>query len=301
LPVLIFAAELTFSLLFGMRMMGDTMMHRLGELSICILLWLLAVRIMALSLSFGFAFHHLEKSQQQPFGAWVRTFFREFLATLLAFTFLIPFRVFFAPRRNVSQSAPETVVLLVHGLLSNSGVWWLFGRRLQKVLAGQFKCLSIDSIDLGAPFASLDSNVEVLDQRIEKLRQNKAVEIILIGHSMGGLVCRAWLSANEGMDIRRLITIGTPHQGSQCAKLLSAANLKQMRPKSLWLQKLPAKPTIKTIAIYSVHDNLVIPFTSGFSKDFDSVQLAETGHLGLLFDKRVIAKVNVLIRSANQS
>jgi triacylglycerol lipase len=299
LPVLIFAAELTFSILFGMRMMGDTMMHRLGELSICILLWLLAVRITALLLSFGFAFRHLEKSQQQPFGAWVRTFFREFCATLLAFTFLIPFRFFFAPRRSPDPPVPETVVLLVHGLLSNSGVWWLFGRRLQKALSGQFKCLSVDSIDLGAPFASLDSYVDVLDQHIKMLRQNKNVEIILIGHSMGGLVCRAWLSANEGTNIRRLITIGTPHQGSQCANLLSARNLKQMRPESVWLQKLPAEPTIKTTAIYSVHDNLVIPFTSGFSNDFDSVQLAETGHLGLLFDKRVIDSVNVVIRSTS--
>jgi triacylglycerol lipase len=194
---------------------------------------------------------------------------------------------------------PETVVLLVHGLLSNSGVWWLFGRRLQKALSGQFKCLSVDSIDLGAPFASLDSYVDVLDQHIKMLRQNKNVEIILIGHSMGGLVCRAWLSANEGTNIRRLITIGTPHQGSQSANLLSATNLKQMRPESVWLQKLPANPTIKTTAIYSLHDNLVIPFTSGFSKDFDSVQLSETGHLGLLFDKRVIVSVNALIRSEN--
>jgi triacylglycerol lipase len=299
LPVLIFAAELTFALLFGMHTMGDTMMHRLGELSICILLWLVVVRIAALLLSFGFAFRHLEQSQQQTFGAWVKTFFREFFATLLAFTFLIPFRFFVAPRRNINQSMPETVVLLVHGLLSNSGVWWLFARRLKDALAGQFKSLSIDSIDLGAPFASIDSYVKVLDLRIKKIKQNKNVEIILIGHSMGGLVCRAWLSGNEGVNVRRLITIGTPHLGSQCANLVSATNLKQMRPASVWLEKLPPEPTIKTTAIYSVHDNLVIPFTSGFSKDFDSVQLAETGHLGLLFDKRVIASVNALIRSVN--
>jgi triacylglycerol lipase len=299
LPILIFAAELTLSLLFGMHMMGDTMMHRLGELSICILLWLVAVRIAALLISFGFAFRNATIPQRQTTTAWIATFFREFFATLLAFTFLIPFRFFFAPYRNENQTAPETVVLLVHGLLSNSGVWWLFSRRLKKALVGQFSCLSIDSIDLGAPFASIDSYVKVLDLRIKKIRQNKNVEIILIGHSMGGLVCRAWLGVNEGVDIKRLITIGTPHQGSQCANILGAANLKQMRPASLWLQKLPATPTIKTIAIYSVHDNLVVPFTSGFSKDFDSVQLTGTGHLGLLFDRKVIASVKGLLRNSN--
>jgi triacylglycerol lipase len=299
LPVLIFAAELTFSLLFGMHMMGDSMMHRLGELSICILLWLVAVRIAALLISFGFAFRNATISQRQTTTAWIATFFREFFATLLAFTFLIPFRFFFAPRRNENQTAPETVVLLVHGLLSNSGVWWLFSRRLRKALAGHFKYLSTDSIDLGAPFASMDSYVKVLDLRIKKIRQNKNVEIILIGHSMGGLVCRAWLGVNECVNIKCLITIGTPHQGSQCANLLGVANLKQMRPASLWLQKLPVTPTIKTIAIYSVHDNLVVPFTSGFSNYFDSVQLAGTGHLGLLFDRRVIASVKGLLRNSN--
>ncbi len=279
--------------------MGDSMMYRLGELSICILLWLVAVRLAALLLSFGFAFRKLAIQQRQSFRNWARTFLHEFFATLLAFTFLIPFKHFFAPHRKANHSEPETVVLLVHGLLSNSGVWWLFSHRVKASLAGQYKNLSIDSVDLRAPFASLDSYVKVLDRRVNIIRQNENVEIILVGHSMGGLVCRSWLSTNNRTDVKQLITIGTPHQGSQCATPFSAANLKQMRPSSVWLKNLPTKPSIKTTAIYSVHDNLVVPFTSGFCDTFNSVQLTGTGHLGLLFDRVVVSKVTDILSAQN--
>jgi pimeloyl-ACP methyl ester carboxylesterase len=48
----------------------------------------------------------------------------------------------------------------------------------------------------------------------QRLRSEPADEIMLVGHSMGGLVCRAALR-HEGMQkVRRVVLLGTPNSGS---------------------------------------------------------------------------------------
>src|SRR5215831_18369368 len=44
---------------------------------------------------------------------------------------------------------------------------------------------------------------------------NLRAKVILLAHSMGGLICRYWIEAMEGWkDCRALITFGTPYRGS---------------------------------------------------------------------------------------
>jgi hypothetical protein len=52
-------------------------------------------------------------------------------------------------------------------------------------------------------------------ERWQKSTQNKDAKLIFICHSMGGLVARWFLEMRGGRDVtRKLITIGTPYQGS---------------------------------------------------------------------------------------
>ena len=52
-----------------------------------------------------------------------------------------------------------------------------------------------------------------LDRRLKALGPN--TRVVIIGHSMGGLVARWWWSKFRGYKVcRRLITVGTPHRGS---------------------------------------------------------------------------------------
>ena len=48
----------------------------------------------------------------------------------------------------------------------------------------------------------------------ERLRSEPSSSIALVGHSMGGLVCRAALACAGGEKVRRLVLLGTPHFGS---------------------------------------------------------------------------------------
>jgi triacylglycerol esterase/lipase EstA (alpha/beta hydrolase family) len=46
-----------------------------------------------------------------------------------------------------------------------------------------------------------------------------AAQVTVVGHSMGGLVARAYLAKHGGAKVRRVVTIGTPHHGSVFAYL----------------------------------------------------------------------------------
>jgi triacylglycerol lipase len=291
LPVAVFIIELVFFLLFGMAMMGDSMMQRLGELTICFIIWLAFIRIVAVMASFLFAFRNTTVEQQQSTWGWTKTFFNELAAVLAAFTVFIPFRFFFAPRLGVHVEKNVPLVILVHGLASNSGVWWLFGRRLKRILELNTQVVQIDSFDLGKPNDSLERYVQKLDQHMQYLQLKTSAPIVLVGHSMGGLICRAWFARQAETRVAGLITIGTPHQGSQTARWLNFPNMIQMRPNSDWLKHLSLLPCVKNIALYSIHDNLVIPYIAGSSPFFKSLPSSGLGHLSLLFNKKIVLQV----------
>jgi hypothetical protein len=63
--------------------------------------------------------------------------------------------------------------------------------------------------------ASLRSNALCLGDQIAQVRSRAGGKVILIAHSMGGLVARAYME-DDGLyqnDVKTLITLGSPHQG----------------------------------------------------------------------------------------
>jgi pimeloyl-ACP methyl ester carboxylesterase len=76
--------------------------------------------------------------------------------------------------------------------------------------------LSLKLSGFDADFHEFDwrQNLDTLGRKLaERLKEEKAGEITLVAHSMGGLVSRAALSHGAG-KVRRLIMLGTPNYGS---------------------------------------------------------------------------------------
>jgi pimeloyl-ACP methyl ester carboxylesterase len=212
---------------------------------------------------------------------------------------LLPFVHRFAgedgPPRTAGGRLP---VLLVHGYVCSRGVWWWFGRRL--AARGE----TVWAVTLEPVYASIDVLAEVLAARVDELRAATGMpQVVLVTHSMGGLVARAYLRDHGAAKIAGLVTLGTPHHGSVHAHLGAGLNGSQMEPGSAWLAALARSegsgPAVAFTSIFSVHDNLVAPQTSSVHPAARNVPVGGIGHVSLGFSEEVVELVAGELAAAN--
>jgi pimeloyl-ACP methyl ester carboxylesterase len=204
-------------------------------------------------------------------------------------------------RRRMRDPAPAPArvpivpIVLVHGVLCNAGVWAPMARKLASAGLEPVYALSY-----GPPLVTINEFVSQLDKRIDSVvAATGASQVVIVAHSMGGLVARAYLHAFGGARIARVVMIGTPHHGSVYAFFVPGACIAQMRPGNPWLAALPpvtAEPPM--ISLWSPHDSMVVPQTSSVLADATNVAFPGVGHNALLRNRAVFARVADEIRAA---
>lgn len=134
------------------------------------------------------------------------------------------------------SSNAKRVLLLVHGLKSSAKTWIDFAK-------SSYGCDALQNVDIAAfeyqtsilgrlrfPFRKVDAEdwSRVLADTIEHslLARHGYEQVVMVGHSMGGLVCKLAIQdlANEGQintiqKIHSVFTYATPHFGSDRAFL----------------------------------------------------------------------------------
>ncbi len=103
-----------------------------------------------------------------------------------------------SPRRG------RPIIVVIHGYLCNRGFWWWLRRRLRQ--SGPVAA----TITLEPPFDDIEAFAEQLDRRLRELPGADEVPLVLVGHSMGGLVARAHLRRYGSGRVAELITLGSP-------------------------------------------------------------------------------------------
>ena len=171
-------------------------------------------------------------------------------------------------------------VLLIHGYACNSGYWLPMSKLLAR--AG----ISHYGVDLEPPGAPIDDFVPQVDAAVERLcAATGSTQVIVLAHSMGGLVARAYLRRHGAARIARVITLGTPHHGTTLAGFGPGSNAVQMRRDSAWLASLAANEANLQrqlfSSIYSVHDNIVAPQESSDLPGARNLVFAAIGHVAL--------------------
>jgi len=202
----------------------------------------------------------------------------------------------------VADPAPARVdvpVLLVHGVLCNAGVWVRLARYLRRRGVG-----GLYSISYGPPLASIETFADQLARKLDAIvAATGAPRVIVVAHSMGGLVTRAYQRKYGSGRIARVLTIGSPHHGSVLAWFFPGLSLAQMRPGSAWLVALNREaldPALRFVSLWSWHDSMVAPQTSSELPGAVDVALAGIGHNALLGDADVFAFVLDEIESARR-
>ncbi|HEY8606827.1 MAG TPA: alpha/beta fold hydrolase [Noviherbaspirillum sp.] len=235
--------------------------------------------------------------------AFLRLFLAEFRASMVSSSWSMPFLAF---ERCLPEDAEGLPVLLVHGYGCNSGYWRAMSRALQRARVAHH------AVNLEPVTASIDDYVAQVHAGVERLRKETGSRrVILLCHSMGGLVARAYIRVHGTGRLARVITLGTPHHGTALAHFGVGLNSHQMRwtaseqggLASEWLREIAAGEDIRTyrlfVSIWSHHDNIISPQSSSRLEGARNIELHAVGHVALAMDKQVQKLVVEEIRAAS--
>lgn len=189
----------------------------------------------------------------------------------------------------------ETAILLIHGYCRNQTDWlWL--RKQFKPSGCPVFC-----VNLSPKFATIE---EICSNNLPKIiaeikQRTLCKNIILIGHSMGGLVA-SYYSAYQDQDnmIKAVILIGSPLHGTKVSVVGKGKNAQQMCPGSKFLdelrEKLKALPH-KYYQICSKFDNMIFPWQSALLETTPTEQrhvFPFASHLSMLHSKEAATVLN---------
>lgn len=231
---------------------------------------------------------------------------RELRATLRSSSWDMPLHRPAGVRRHAGTATP---VLLIHGYGCNGGYWRAARGALDR------ERISHHALDLEPILASIDAYVPQVDAAIDALcAATGHYQVIVVGHSMGGLVARAWVRACGGARLARLITLGTPHHGTVLAHFGPGENSRQMCRNrqahdgdhrglasacSSWLNALNAAQADtgpSRVSIFSHHDNIIVPASSAIVDGAINIGFTGVGHVALGSDRAVLACLIAQIR-----
>jgi predicted alpha/beta hydrolase family esterase len=239
----------------------------------------LGVRAAILLLLFAVAWAgRMRRSPEQRIGPLqaLYLFLREYLALIRLFVVLHPFEPF--TRRDTLAEAPRggLPVLFIHGYSCNAAYWQPMIAALRATGHESLHTLTLNPIN-----CSIDRFVPQVAARVEAIcAATGASKVILVGHSMGGLVARAYARRGGADRVDRILTLGSPHHGTVHARLGFGRNAIEMRRGSAWLAQLNSAPDpVPVCSIWSTHDNIVAPQDTAALPHAENVILCGVGHL----------------------
>jgi triacylglycerol lipase len=119
--------------------------------------------------------------------------------------------------------------------------------------------------------------------------------LVLVGHSLGGLLSRWYLQELDGhARVERIVTLATPHRGTRSALL--APRSFALRPGSPIIERLSRRPpeviAIPHVSIVAGADRFCRPARSAALEDAAVVWFDDLGHNEMLYDARVLDAVS---------
>jgi len=180
-------------------------------------------------------------------------------------------------------------IMYVHGYVMNRSCFFLMSLRVEH----EFDMHFYDSINFTPQLGSIEQYAEKLMARLEEAAINFRVEKFqIVAHSMGGLVTRYAL-ANLGGTARisRVISLGTPHQGTRISRMSMTKLGRSMTNGSDFLHTLTQSEAqhperrVPWVAIATRDDQIVMPSEYGtWNRANANLLIAGMGHNGLLTD-----------------
>lgn len=184
------------------------------------------------------------------------------------------------PAHYLGHTTPgKSPVVIIPGVMST----WHFMKNLADPISLRGHPLYVVK-ELGYNLQSISASAEIVRKLID---DKKLSDVILIGHSKGGLVGKHMLSFhNRDGKIRKLIAIATPFAGSKLAHVAPVTSLGELRPGSSSIAVLEKKKKVNEniVNIYGSFDNHIWPHESMRLEGAKNICLDIKGHTKILFD-----------------
>ncbi|MFH1157654.1 MAG: alpha/beta fold hydrolase [Pseudomonadota bacterium] len=116
---------------------------------------------------------------------------------------------------QASFAAQGDYVVLLHGIARTKGSMEGMGEALSQ------KGYVVINIDYESRKKKIEDLIVDIRKEIVKNHIPEAKKINFIGHSMGGLIIRAYINKYRPENIGRVVMLGTPNQGSEVADFLA--------------------------------------------------------------------------------
>lgn len=188
--------------------------------------------------------------------------------------------------------AAGTPILLIHGIMDNRSVFTVFGHALRRRGFGV-----VHAINYSILTGDLREAANELRSHVERLREMTGSDKVhIVGHSLGGMIARYYVQRMGGdAAVDTLVTLGSPHGGSNTAYLLPIPLARQLRPGSDVVAELaePA-PHCRTrfLVVWSRLDEMIVPQRNARLRhpdlDVEELELRDVGHLSLPIDPRTV-------------
>lgn len=254
----------------------------------------------------GLAAARLNRLDAAPPAGWrglASAWWQEVRVAPVVFAWRQPFRWASLPDDSEPSHSTTPAVVFVHGFVCNRGLWLPWMRRLRN------EGVPYVSVNLEPVFGDIDDYVPQISDAVRRAHALTGRPPMLVCHSMGGLVARAWRVVEPDTPVHRVVTIGSPHRGTWLGRFSRVANGRQMRLDGDWLRELQAReaqiaPTdtyADFVCWYSNADNIVFPASTATLPGADNRLVPGAAHVAMAFHPRVMDESLAMVTSAASS
>lgn len=144
--------------------------------------------------------------------SWIKTLLA--LTIFIILTIFILFKTIWKSQEyfpaNSTEQKPETVIVL-HGITKTNRIMYLLSKRIANA--------GFEVYNITYPYKShtIQEIADFLNDKLIELGVDKKDRINIVGHSMGGLVARAYINRYKPQNLHRVVMIATPNHGSELA------------------------------------------------------------------------------------